>query len=169
VEKNYAEAVEWYRAAARQGNADAMFALGICSYYGNGVPQSTEIALYMYERAAARGHKKAKEFIAAAGARAASSEAAISRPSPQSESDALAGIKQRAIERWPKDYEMQEYEIRNQTEAYRSAKTKTSATGVPSEVFQEIKQKAIEKWPKDYEMQEYEIRNQTEAYRKLHQ
>jgi IstB-like ATP binding protein len=90
---------------------------------------------------------------------------AASRPSPkyESASDALGGIKQRAIEKWPKDYEMQEFEIRNQTKAHRSMKAKTSAPGVPSDIFREIEQGAIEKWTKDYEMQECE----TSAYRKL--
>ena len=79
-----------------------------------------------------------------------------------------AGIRQGAIEKWSKDYEMQNYAIKRQTEVYRRVEVSTSVTGVPSAVFQEIKQGAIEKWPDDYEMEEYEMRNQTDAYRKLH-
>ena len=38
--KNYTEAVKWFRKAAEQGLADAQFALGACYQSGTGVTQN---------------------------------------------------------------------------------------------------------------------------------
>lgn len=40
VEKNFVEAVKWYRLSAEQGNAEAQFCLGYCYYSGAGVEKN---------------------------------------------------------------------------------------------------------------------------------
>ncbi len=56
VAQSYAEAVQWFRLAAAQGDADALFNLGVCHVNGDGVPQDYHEALRLYKRAAAKGH-----------------------------------------------------------------------------------------------------------------
>ncbi|EIJ34419.1 SEL1-like repeat protein [Thiothrix nivea] len=59
-DRTYAEALQWYRKAAAQGDADAMLALGWMYTWGEGVPQDKELAMRWFERAAERGHKEAQ-------------------------------------------------------------------------------------------------------------
>ena len=37
IEKDYEEAVKWFRTAAEQGDSEAQYKLGICYYYGYGI------------------------------------------------------------------------------------------------------------------------------------
>ena len=55
VEKNYAEAFRLYKAAADQGLAPSMQAVGGFYYDGKGVPQNYDEALKWYRKAAERG------------------------------------------------------------------------------------------------------------------
>lgn len=53
-------AVLWYRRAADQGNADALFYLGDMFEQGHGVPQSDAEAVRLYRKAADQGHEWAQ-------------------------------------------------------------------------------------------------------------
>ena len=56
VEQNDAEAVKWYRKAAKQGNADAQFNLGWMYQDGRGVEQNDAEAMKWYRKAAELGN-----------------------------------------------------------------------------------------------------------------
>lgn len=53
-------AVEWYRKAAEQGDADAEYAMGLCYEEGTGVEQDFAQAAMWYEKAAQQGHADAQ-------------------------------------------------------------------------------------------------------------
>ena len=53
--KNYTEAVKWYRKAAEQGLADAQFSLGDCYPEGEGVTQNMTEAVKWFRKAAEQG------------------------------------------------------------------------------------------------------------------
>jgi hypothetical protein len=78
----------------------------------------------------------------------------------------LAEIKQRAAAKYPTDYEMQEYKIRQQTAAYIAVENFVSPQ-VPDDILRQIKTLALSKYPDDYEMQEYKMKQQGEAYIKI--
>jgi TPR repeat protein len=59
-ERNYAEAVKWYRKAAEQGDAWAQNCLGVCYYFGRGVEQSYSEATKWYRKAAEQGDTNAQ-------------------------------------------------------------------------------------------------------------
>jgi hypothetical protein len=61
VPENDAEAVNWYRKAAEQGNAMAQYNLGNMYARGDGVPENFVKAYSWYSLAAAQGHKKAQD------------------------------------------------------------------------------------------------------------
>jgi TPR repeat protein len=63
VQKDFTEAIKWYRKAAEQGHADAQFRLGVCYYIGEGVDKSTEEAIKYCRKAAEKGHQMAKEML----------------------------------------------------------------------------------------------------------
>ena len=71
VEKNYAEAVKWYRKSAEHGNFNAMELLGSMFEQGKGVEQDYEEAVKWYKKAAEKGHpdepKEALERLADQG------------------------------------------------------------------------------------------------------
>ena len=67
VEKNYSEAVKWYRKAAEQGDADAQFNLGACYFLGNGVEKNDSEAVKWWRRAAEQGNAKAQEVLRCLG------------------------------------------------------------------------------------------------------
>ena len=46
-----------YDAAARRGDAEAQFKLGVCFYNGDGVPKDHRQAAYWFRLAADRGHE----------------------------------------------------------------------------------------------------------------
>jgi hypothetical protein len=79
-----------------------------------------------------------------------------------------SGIRDYAEKKWPTDYEMQEYEIKQQTEAYNWLAENPSYSGVAQDVYNQIKSDAATKWGVQYDMQEYEIKQQAEAYLRLH-
>ena len=56
MSKDYSQAVHWYRKAAEQGVAPAMFNVGVCHENGRGVPQDYCQALQWYRKAAEQGH-----------------------------------------------------------------------------------------------------------------
>jgi hypothetical protein len=60
VEKNYAEAVKWYRKAAEQGFADAQNKLGDCYYKGEGVNANFAEAVKWFRKGAEQGYPKAQ-------------------------------------------------------------------------------------------------------------
>ncbi|KAJ1458105.1 hypothetical protein M885DRAFT_614791 [Pelagophyceae sp. CCMP2097] len=53
--RSYDEAVRWYRFAAAQGHAEALFNLGVCHANGQVVPQDDHEALRFLKRAAVKG------------------------------------------------------------------------------------------------------------------
>ena len=58
--QNYTKAVEWFQAAANQGNARAQYSLGIMYENGEGVPQNTEEAIKWFKKAAEQGYENAQ-------------------------------------------------------------------------------------------------------------
>ena len=56
VPEDQAEAVQWYRLAAAQGNASAQSRLGLAYRDGHGVPQDKAEAVQWYRLAAAQGN-----------------------------------------------------------------------------------------------------------------
>jgi TPR repeat protein len=59
----YEEAVEWFRKAVEQGNATALFHLGVLYYYGRGVNQDIEQALIWLMSAAQQGSDNASKML----------------------------------------------------------------------------------------------------------
>jgi hypothetical protein len=96
-------------------------------------------------------------------------QANVKTQSQSSVSDISRSIKAYAEKKWPNDYDMQEYTIKEQTDAYNWLAANGSYAGVPQDIFNQIKSDAIDKWSDDYEMQEYEIKQQADAYVRLHQ
>ena len=60
VQKDYAQAAQWFQKAASQGNPDAQFFLGMMYRKGEGVLQDNSKALQWYKRAADQGHDEAQ-------------------------------------------------------------------------------------------------------------
>jgi len=63
VAQSNEEALKWYRLAAAQGNADALYMLGVCYQHGQGVPRDLDEALRLYKRAAAQGSAEAAAAV----------------------------------------------------------------------------------------------------------
>jgi TPR repeat protein len=63
VEKDYIEAICWYRLAAEQGHAEAQYQLGQCYDKGYGVQKDQKEAMRWYRLAAAQGHDKAANML----------------------------------------------------------------------------------------------------------
>ena len=59
-QKDYSEAVKWYRKAAEQGYMDAQYNLGVCYEKGQGVPQDYFEAVKWYRKAAEQGDMDAQ-------------------------------------------------------------------------------------------------------------
>ena len=59
-QKNYTQAVKWYRKAAEQGDAYAQNNLGVCYKNGQGVTQDYYEAVKWYRKAAEQGHARAQ-------------------------------------------------------------------------------------------------------------
>ena len=57
-----------YRMAAKEGNADAQFNLGICYYIGSGVKQDPAEAAKWFRKAAEQGVEQAKTALNRLGA-----------------------------------------------------------------------------------------------------
>ncbi len=60
ADRNYNEALRWYRAAGVQGHAEAQFKLGFMFAEGRDIPRSYGAALSWYELAAKQGHAEAQ-------------------------------------------------------------------------------------------------------------
>ena len=60
VQRDYAEAVKWYRMAAEQGHSGAQNNLGVCYRSGIGVQQDYEQAVIWYRKAAEQGRASAQ-------------------------------------------------------------------------------------------------------------
>ena len=63
IQKNYTEAVKWFRKAAEQGYAYAQKMLGLCYYYGQGVSQDYAEAVKWYRKAAEQGYADAQNTL----------------------------------------------------------------------------------------------------------
>jgi uncharacterized protein len=63
VDKDYVEAFNWYKRAAKAGNTDAMYALGEAYEHGTGVRDDIQQAVNWYDQATLRGNKKAKAAL----------------------------------------------------------------------------------------------------------
>ena len=74
-------------------------------------------------------------------------------------------IKVRAETKWPSNYEMQVYTVKNQKSAYKEIMN--WATKNRKSHAKKIKAAAETKWPGNYEMQWYTIKNQIAAYNEL--
>ncbi len=55
--------MRWFSEAARQGLAEAQFALGACFYEGKGVEKDTDKAFYWYRKAAYQELAEAQYFL----------------------------------------------------------------------------------------------------------
>ena len=65
VKKDPGKAVEWWRKAASQGEAEAQYSLGLMDEKGFGVRQDLRKATEWFRKAAAQGHAKARDAIKA--------------------------------------------------------------------------------------------------------
>jgi TPR repeat protein len=63
VQKDDAQARQWYEKAAAQGHADAQVNLGILFVYGRGVPQDYKIAVYCLRMSANQGNDLAQRKL----------------------------------------------------------------------------------------------------------
>jgi len=64
IERNYAEAVKWYKLSAEQGYADAQNNLAVCYQKGKGVVQDYEEALRLLNLSAEQGNAIAQNNLA---------------------------------------------------------------------------------------------------------
>jgi hypothetical protein len=74
-----AEELKQYRIAAGKGDAEALFQLGQCREFGYHGDKDPDAALRCYDRAAAKGHEKAKERAEALAAKLAPAEAEMKK------------------------------------------------------------------------------------------
>ena len=72
-------------------------------------------------------------------------------------------IKQNSEADWPKDYQMQNYQIKNQTEAYNDL----LALNLDTEVKEEILDEAYADWKYDFQMVLYSYNNALEDYNEI--
>jgi len=63
VPQDQKQAVHWYSKAAKQGDADAQFNLGIMYARGEGVVQDNKRALFWFKKSAAQGHVGAQNVL----------------------------------------------------------------------------------------------------------
>lgn len=75
-------------------------------------------------------------------------------------SNVASTIKSSAEQRWKDDYQMQDYEVQQQTSAYNQLKN----VAVDSEVKQTQMENALSRWGYDFEMVQYEYSEQMKAY-----
>ena len=62
-QKNYTEAVKWYRKAAEQGNKEAQSFVGQCYVLGLGVKKDYKQAIYWFRKAAEQGDKDVQYIL----------------------------------------------------------------------------------------------------------
>ena len=63
VKQDYAEAVKWYRKAAKQNHANSQYNLAVMYYYGRGVQQDHAEAAKWARKAAAQGLEQAQRMV----------------------------------------------------------------------------------------------------------
>ena len=63
VERDFAEAVEWWRKAAEQGHAEAQYYLGVAHEYGYGTDLGTKQAVKWWRLAADQGNANAQRAL----------------------------------------------------------------------------------------------------------
>jgi len=63
VKKDFTKAVYWYKKAARKKDPKALYNLGLCYKYGDGVLKSLYWTKYYFEKANKLGHKNAKKQL----------------------------------------------------------------------------------------------------------
>ena len=63
VPKDFAQAAEWYRKAAEEGDAQSCYRLGVFYEKGTGVKQDTDKAIELYRQAAELGYENAKTAL----------------------------------------------------------------------------------------------------------
>ncbi len=63
MEKDFSEAIKWFRLAAEGGCVDAQFHLGLIYETGLGTAENKEEAIKWYRRAAEQGHENAKHAL----------------------------------------------------------------------------------------------------------
>jgi len=73
-------------------------------------------------------------------------------------------IKKNAELKWPDDYSMQAYEIKNQTSDFQAFQSMEKPSSMSNSTFELIKSRAERQWPKDYSMQLYELKNQIKGW-----
>jgi hypothetical protein len=76
-------------------------------------------------------------------------------------------IKKQAVAKWPDDFSMQAYHIKDQTESFEKFQTLEKPASMSTSTFQLIKDRAERKWPKDYAMQLYDLKIQIEGWIKV--
>jgi len=62
-EKNYPEALQWFKTSADRGNSLAMYRMGQLNYTGTGVSENNKEALAWFKKAADNGHLRACLYI----------------------------------------------------------------------------------------------------------
>ena len=60
---DYATALREWKPLAEQGNANALFNLGVMYKYGQGIPQNYKTAIKWFRLAAKQGHPRAQEQV----------------------------------------------------------------------------------------------------------
>lgn len=63
VERDYAEALKWFRRAAKKGNDEAWKNIGWSYAFGKGVPQNSSKALYWLRKSAEHGNAEAQFYL----------------------------------------------------------------------------------------------------------
>ena len=81
-------------------------------------------------------------------------------------SESPAVIRGHCEAKWPTDYRMQAYCIKQQKKAVAKLQ-RGRPSDIPGDVFSSVRQKCATKWTGDYRMMEYCERKQYEAYREL--
>lgn len=81
--------------------------------------------------------------------------------------DTQRTIHDNAALKWPRDIEMQRYEVKQQTDALHKWEGSTRVSGVPNDVVEKIRTAAADKWGDDYVMRVYEQDTQIAAWKKL--
>ncbi|MGC4017732.1 MAG: hypothetical protein QM755_24920 [Luteolibacter sp.] len=83
---------------------------------------------------------------------------------PANPTTAAREAKAAAVQKWPNDYQMAEYEINQQAEAYNEL---VGINKTANKITKDILARAYESWGTDYSMMLYETKSQLESYQNL--
>ena len=83
------------------------------------------------------------------------------KPAPVT--DVATKIKNKAALDWPNDYQMQVFQIEQETKAYNEIQALSKTVDYNSTILQ----KAIKDWPDDYQMQLFQYEQELKAYNEL--